>query len=309
MRALLPRLARAGPDRLPARARRRLRVQPRVDARPGRQGARGRRADRRGRRGHRLRAATAPARSRRVHTSAGDIAVEQVVVAVGPWIASLWEMLGLPRPARRPHARRHGRRGPGRCGPTGTCRRARSRSTRRRSSTADGAPVAGAARRLRRAELRDDDGRADHRRAVGHLLQARPRERPGRRRAAARWATAFDVDPYPTGTVDPGFPDMWCAALSHCLERFEGVRPQLPPGALGRRRRVHGRQLPGLRLHAPERLRRRRLQPRLQDDRRRPRDRRACSAASTRRCCTRSATSASRPATCTRSRHSPYPWS
>src|SRR3954465_7006378 len=30
-----------------------------------------------------------------VHTSAGDIAVEQVVVAVGPWVASLWEMLGL----------------------------------------------------------------------------------------------------------------------------------------------------------------------------------------------------------------------
>src|SRR3954467_8155822 len=32
-----------------------------------------------------------------VHTSAGDVAVEQVVVAVGPWIATLWEMLGLPR--------------------------------------------------------------------------------------------------------------------------------------------------------------------------------------------------------------------
>ena len=31
-----------------------------------------------------------------VRTSAGDIAVEQVVVAVGPWIAALWEMLGLP---------------------------------------------------------------------------------------------------------------------------------------------------------------------------------------------------------------------
>ena len=35
---------------------------------------------------------------------------------------------------------------------------------------------------------------------------------------------SFDVDPYPTGTVDPGFPDMWCAALSHCLERFAGTR-------------------------------------------------------------------------------------
>src|SRR3954467_10092601 len=32
-----------------------------------------------------------------VHTSAGDVAVEQVVVAVGPWIATLWQMLDLPR--------------------------------------------------------------------------------------------------------------------------------------------------------------------------------------------------------------------
>src|SRR5580693_3770640 len=31
-----------------------------------------------------------------VQTSEGEIEVEQVVVAVGPWIASLWEMLGLP---------------------------------------------------------------------------------------------------------------------------------------------------------------------------------------------------------------------
>src|SRR4051794_14096940 len=34
---------------------------------------------------------------RTVRTSAGDVAVEQVVVAVGPWIGSLWEMLELPR--------------------------------------------------------------------------------------------------------------------------------------------------------------------------------------------------------------------
>src|SRR5207237_2610024 len=30
-----------------------------------------------------------------VHTDRGDIAVEQVVIGAGPWIASLWEMLGL----------------------------------------------------------------------------------------------------------------------------------------------------------------------------------------------------------------------
>ena len=32
----------------------------------------------------------------RVETTAGDVDVDQVVVAVGPWIASLWEMLGQP---------------------------------------------------------------------------------------------------------------------------------------------------------------------------------------------------------------------
>ena len=44
-----------------------------------------------------------------VHTSAGDIQADQVVVAVGPWIASAWEMLGLPGPPRRAPARRPGR--------------------------------------------------------------------------------------------------------------------------------------------------------------------------------------------------------
>ena len=34
----------------------------------------------------------------------------------------------------------------------------------------------------------------------------------------------FEVDPYPTGSVEPGFADLWCAALSHCMGRFEGAR-------------------------------------------------------------------------------------
>ena len=82
----------------------------------------------------------------------------------------------------------------------------------------------------------------------------------------------FTVDPYPSGSVEPGFADMWSAALSHCLERFASGRKLLPSDPLRRRGRVHRRQLPGVRLHAPERVRRGRLEPRLQDDRRRPRD-------------------------------------
>ena len=35
----------------------------------------------------------------------------------------------------------------------------------------------------------------------------------------------LELDPYPSTTnVDPGFPDMWCAALSHAMARFEGCR-------------------------------------------------------------------------------------
>jgi hypothetical protein len=46
----------------------------------------------------------------------------------------------------------------------------------------------------------------------------------------------FEVDPYPTGSVDPGFPDMWSAGLSHCLERFRGSRQryrQVRSGGVG----------------------------------------------------------------------------
>jgi hypothetical protein len=35
----------------------------------------------------------------------------------------------------------------------------------------------------------------------------------------------IELDPYPqTTNVDPDFPDMWCAALSHAMSRFEGCR-------------------------------------------------------------------------------------
>jgi hypothetical protein len=46
----------------------------------------------------------------------------------------------------------------------------------------------------------------------------------------------FQVDPYPSGTVEPGFADMWSAALSHCMERFDGCRSyyrQVRSGGVG----------------------------------------------------------------------------
>jgi len=115
-----------------------------------------------------------------VHTSQGTIAVEQVVVAVGPWIASIWSQLGLPDhlDVRQPDGTvaadvdllvSPGGRGRRRSGDV--CDRGRTpvRSDPHRQQPA--------AARRRRA--------ADHRRAVGCLFQARPLECAGRGRAAA----------------------------------------------------------------------------------------------------------------------------
>ena len=140
MRAMFPDWRAEGPDRLPARAARRLRVQPRVDARAGRQGARGGRGDRRGRRGHGLRArrrrrghARAHARGRH-RRRAGR---RRRRARGSPACGRCWGC----RPAST-CTQPDGERGAptGRCGRTGTCRRARSPSTRARSRAPTGRP-------------------------------------------------------------------------------------------------------------------------------------------------------------------------
>jgi methylglutamate dehydrogenase subunit A len=54
------------------------------------------------------------------------------------------------------------------------------------------------------------------------------RDRNGVQGGASPLTVGDDVllDPYPqTTNVDDGFADMWCAALSHAMSRFEGCRP------------------------------------------------------------------------------------
>jgi glycine/D-amino acid oxidase-like deaminating enzyme len=54
------------------------------------------------------------------------------------------------------------------------------------------------------------------------------RDRHGVQGGASPLTVGDDVelDPYPqTTNVDPDFPDMWCAALSHAMGRFEDCRP------------------------------------------------------------------------------------
>ncbi|MET0206525.1 MAG: FAD-dependent oxidoreductase, partial [Thermoleophilaceae bacterium] len=163
----------------------------------------------------------------RVDTGAGPIAPEQVVVAVGPWIAGLWEQLGLPRRLEVGGLERemwtywYLQEGEIDVDPSVFV-------------TADGSlpPVLHVDST---APLDDDAGALVTDEQWGiyfkqdkHSVQGGASPLP--------MGHEFEVDPYPTGTVEEGFPDLWCAALSHCMERFEGSRPkyrQVRSGGVG----------------------------------------------------------------------------
>jgi glycine/D-amino acid oxidase-like deaminating enzyme len=163
----------------------------------------------------------------RVDTSAGPIAAEQVVVAVGPWVAGLWAQLGLPRRLEVAGAEQemwtywYLQEGEIDVDPS-------------EFVTADGAlpPVLHVDST---APLHDDQGRlvtdelwCIYFKQDKHSVQGGASPLPK--------GHEFEVDPYPTGTVEEGFPDLWCAALSHCMERFEGSRPkyrQVRSGGVG----------------------------------------------------------------------------
>ncbi len=159
--------------------------------------------------------------ARRVHTSAGDIDVEQVVVAVGPWIASLWSMLGL---SDRIDVRQ----------PDGTVVADQPMWTYwyLQEGEVDVDP----------ATFVTDDGRSSPVLHVdsdqplhsddGELITSEPwgvyfkpdRDSVQGGAQPLRLGNTFQLDPYPTGTVDPEFPGLWSASLSHCLARFKGAR-------------------------------------------------------------------------------------
>jgi glycine/D-amino acid oxidase-like deaminating enzyme len=157
----------------------------------------------------------------RVRTDAGDIEVEQVVVAVGPWVASLWSMLDLPDrlDVRQPDGQVIADQ------PMWTywyLQEGEAAFDPATFVTNDGtsSPVLHVDSDQ---PLRADDGKLITEDFWGVYFKpdrdsvqggAQPRQLGNR----------FDVDPYPSGSVDPEFADMWSAALSHCLKRFEGAR-------------------------------------------------------------------------------------
>jgi methylglutamate dehydrogenase subunit A len=168
-----------------------------------------------------------------VHTSAGAVAVDQVVIAVGPWIAQLWSMLDLP-------ARLDVHQPDGsvvRDQPMWTYWYLQEGETVFDPSTfvrADGS-LSGVLHVDSDAPLHADDGTLITDELWGVYFKP-DRESIQGGSAPLTVGPEFTVDPYPTGTVEPGFPDLWCAALSHCLERFEGARAryrQVRSGGVG----------------------------------------------------------------------------
>jgi len=160
-----------------------------------------------------------------VETSAGDIEVgEQVVIAPGPWASRFWAMLGLPETIDMTT-------------PSGEIVHDRPMWTYWNLqegeitvdplmfATADGGapPVI---HLDTDAPLYTDDGALVTDELWGIYFK---RDRHGVQGGASPLVVDGDVelDPYPSTTdVDPTFPDMWCAALSHSLSRFEGCRAQ-----------------------------------------------------------------------------------
>ncbi len=156
-----------------------------------------------------------------VETTAGTIEVEQVVIAVGPWIARLWSLLELPDRIDVRHPDGEIQRG----APMWTYWYLQEGEVAMAPSTLDAAGGVESPVLHVDAEgpLHDDDGAVVSEGAWGIYVKP-DRETVQGGAQPLRLGHDIDLDPYPTGTVEPGFPDLWCAALSHCLERFAGCR-------------------------------------------------------------------------------------
>ena len=160
---------------------------------------------------------------RTLGTSAGRLEVgEQLVLAPGPWAKQFWGMLGLPMTIDI-HT------------PSGDVVRDRPMWTYwnlqegeitvepAMFATADGGapPVI---HLDTDAPLSTDDGVLVTDELWGIYFK---RDRHGVQGGGSPLVVDGEVelDPYPqTTNVDAGFPDMWCAGLSHAMSRFEGCR-------------------------------------------------------------------------------------
>jgi len=160
-----------------------------------------------------------------IETNQGRIEVgEQVVLAPGPWAKSFWKLLGMPD---RIDVQQ----------PDGAVAKNQPMWTYWNLqegeitvdpltfATADGGPPP-VIHLDTDAPLTTDDGRLVTDELWGIYFK---RDRHGVQGGASPLVVDenIELDPYPATTdVDPEFPDMWCAALSHSMSRFEGCRSQ-----------------------------------------------------------------------------------
>jgi methylglutamate dehydrogenase subunit A len=161
---------------------------------------------------------------RSVRTSQGDIEVgEQVILAPGPWAKQFWRLLDLPDTidVRTP---------------SGDVAKDRPMWTywnlQEGEITVDPVMFAradGSAPPVMHldtdAPLYADDGTLITDELWGIYFK---RDRHGVQGGSEPLVVDGDVelDPYPNTTdIDPRFPDLWCAGLSHAMSRFEGCRP------------------------------------------------------------------------------------
>jgi glycine/D-amino acid oxidase-like deaminating enzyme len=161
---------------------------------------------------------------RAVDTNQGRIEVgEQLVIAPGPWAKQFWAMLGLPdRIDVRTSAGEVATDQP--MWTYWNLQEGEITVDPSMFATADGGapPVI---HLDTDAPLSTDEGELVTNDLWGIYFK---RDRHGVQGGASPLVVGEDVqlDPYPATTdVDPAFPDMWCAALSHAMSRFEGKRP------------------------------------------------------------------------------------
>jgi glycine/D-amino acid oxidase-like deaminating enzyme len=169
-----------------------------------------------------------------VETDLGDIRVGHVVVAVGPWIGKLWQMLDLPGQVPDPQA-------PGQMTPLW-------RYLALQEGEIEVNPYTHITNDGRRPPLLHVDSDVPLYGEDGRLIWDQPwgiyvkRDKHGVQGGAVPKPVADDcqVDPYGTRSpyycVGDDFYDLWVASLAHCLRRYQGTRrfaSRRPSGGVG----------------------------------------------------------------------------
>jgi methylglutamate dehydrogenase subunit A len=173
-----------------------------------------------------------------VRTNQGTLAADQVVVAAGPWVKSLWTMLGLPNTIDI-------------CKPNGDVVRDwpmwtywKLQEGEIRVSPDEYVTAAGAYPPVIHVDsseplISDQSGELITDKLWGIYFK---RDKRGVQGGAVpeNLGTAVHVDPYGTAspyyTVNEDFVDYWTAGLAHCMDRFVGCSAayhRVPSGGVG----------------------------------------------------------------------------